>query len=221
VAEIPTYSRALPLGVSLVLLALSSGCDEIAGLIDEASAISEPEAPPFEPRADDEGEDDALPARPADSVARSEESVITFASILNDREMSRAERIRAFENLDPGALQKRVAQPNVSGAPATMAPTRGTTTSSDTPPTPKTSRPDVPIVMFSTSWCGVCKRARQYFQEQGIPFTEYDVDRNAQARNEYLLLNPRRSVPTIKIGDRVVVGFSPASVEAAIQAAGR
>jgi glutaredoxin-like YruB-family protein len=79
----------------------------------------------------------------------------------------------------------------------------------------------VPIVMFSTNWCGVCKRARQYFEEQGIPFTEYDVDRNAQARNEYLLLDRRRSVPTIKIGDRVVVGFSPASVEAAIQAAGR
>ena len=75
--------------------------------------------------------------------------------------------------------------------------------------------------MYSTAWCGVCKRARKYMQEQGIPFTEYDVDTNVQARNEYLLLNPRRSVPTLKIGNEVVVGFSAAALEGAILAAAR
>ncbi len=58
-------------------------------------------------------------------------------------------------------------------------------------------------------------------QERGIPVTEYDVDTNVQARNEYLLLNPRRSVPTLKIGNEVVVGFSPAALEGAILAAAR
>lgn len=62
---------------------------------------------------------------------------------------------------------------------------------------------------------------RADFGEQGIAFTEHDVDRNLQARNEYLLLNPRRSVPTIKIGDEVIVGFSPAAVEAALSAGAR
>ena len=75
--------------------------------------------------------------------------------------------------------------------------------------------------MYSTAWCGVCKRARKYMQEQGIPSTEYDVDTNVQARNEYLLLNPRRSVPTLKIGNEVVVGFSAAALEGAILAAAR
>jgi glutaredoxin-like YruB-family protein len=82
-------------------------------------------------------------------------------------------------------------------------------------------RPTDSIVMYSTAWCGVCKRARKYMQEQGIPFTEYDVDNNVQAHNEYLLLNPRRSVPTLKIGNEVVVGFSPAALEGAILAAAR
>ena len=58
-------------------------------------------------------------------------------------------------------------------------------------------------------------------QERGIPVTEYDVDTNVQARNEYLLLNPRRSVPTLKIGNEVVVGVSPAALEGAILAAAR
>ena len=210
--------------VSLVLAALASlasapGCEDIADFIDEASATTEAEpssASPTLPRLEPE-EETALPERPADSIARSETGVITFRSILENREMTRAERIRAFENLDPAALQKRVAQPNVSGAPKTVSRTRRAPSEDrSTGGKSKPLRRDVPVVMYSTDWCGVCKRARKYFEEQQIPFTEYDVDRNLQARNEYLLLNPRRSVPTIKIGNEVIVGFSPAAVEAAL-----
>ncbi len=217
--------RRLPLIGTLVLLASSLGCDDLADLIEEASGTTDPQAlaaAAAELEKDEAAkEDEALPPRPADSIARSETSVITFESVLENREMSRAERIRAFENLDPGALQKRVAQPNVSGAPQPSARPRRAPSPSPEPAAKPKRRPEVPIVMFSTSWCGVCKRARKYFQEQGIPFTEYDVDENTQARNEYLLLNPRRSVPTLKIGNEVVVGFSPEAVEAAIQAATR
>ena len=53
------------------------------------------------------------------------------------------------------------------------------------------------------------------------PSRDYDVDRNLQARNEYLLLNPRRSVPTIKIGDEVIVGFSAQAVDRALDSAAR
>ena len=75
--------------------------------------------------------------------------------------------------------------------------------------------------MYSTAWCGVCKRARKYFQETGISFTEHDVDEDAAARAEYLRLNPRRSVPTIKIGDEVIIGFSAQAVDSALNAAAR
>lgn len=75
--------------------------------------------------------------------------------------------------------------------------------------------------MYSTAWCGVCKRARAYFEEKRITFEEHDVDEDPRARAEYELLNPRRSVPTIKIGDEVVVGFSAAAVERALDAAAK
>ena len=208
---------------AFALLLVSPGCDALATLIEEATETSDPEELAAAARELEEPEEEeALPERPADSIARSETSVITFKSILDNSEMSRAERIRAFQNLDPGALQKRVAQPNVSGAPQPATPTRRRPSASTTAPAKaKPARPEVPIVMYSTAWCGVCKRARRYMQEQGIPFTEYDVDTNVQARNEYLLLNPRRSVPTLKIGNEVVVGFSPAALEGAMLAAAR
>lgn len=206
---------------ALTLLVLVFGCDEISRFVEEASAADEPvvdspSAPPVE------AVEEPLPERPDDSIARSETSVITFQSILEDREMSRAERIRAFENLDPAALQKPIAQPNVSGAPKVAGqPRRRPSASQGSERKAKAIRSNIPVVMYSTDWCGVCKRARKYFEEQGIRFTEYDVDRNLQARNEYLLLNPRRSVPTIKIGNEVIVGFSPPAVEAALSAAAR
>ena len=27
------------------------------------------------------------------------------------------------------------------------------------------------VVMYSASWCGVCKKAKRYFAEKGIPYT--------------------------------------------------
>jgi glutaredoxin-like YruB-family protein len=75
--------------------------------------------------------------------------------------------------------------------------------------------------MYATNWCGVCKRARQYFQQEGISFVEHNVDQDAVARAEYLRLNPRRSVPTIKVGDEVIVGFSAQAVNRALDSAAR
>jgi glutaredoxin-like YruB-family protein len=75
--------------------------------------------------------------------------------------------------------------------------------------------------MYATNWCGVCKRARQYFKQEGISFVEHDVDEDPRAREEYLRLNPRRSVPTIKVGDEVIVGFSAQAVNRALDSAAR
>jgi thiol-disulfide isomerase/thioredoxin len=90
--------------------------------------------------------------------------VSRLAAILEDDTMTREERIKAFENLDPAALQAP-GKPNVfaGGAPSENhspnSKQRG----------PKdwkvaNARKRVLIVMFSTSWCGVCKQANAYFE---------------------------------------------------------
>jgi len=135
--------------------------------------------------------------------------------------MTREERIRAFQNLDPGALQNPVARANVSGGPSTAGAERRSNERGPADWEVAAARRRVPVVMYSTAWCGVCKRARGYFEEKGVAFEERDVDEDPQARAEYELLNPRRSVPTIKIGDEVVVGFSAAAVERALDAAAK
>jgi glutaredoxin len=207
--------RTLGLAATVLCCGLG-GCtwlsEQLEGDDDSAAEEARPQA--------EEPTGDALPPRPPSSTARSETGVITFQSVLEDTEMTREQRIRAFQNLDPAALQKPVARANVSGAPSSEA---ASARKAEAPADWEiaNARRRVPVVMYSTAWCGVCKRARAYFEEKRIEFQEHDVDQDAIARAEYERLNPRRSVPTLKIGDEVVVGFSAQAVERALDRAAR
>lgn len=68
------------------------------------------------------------------------------------------------------------------------------------------------VVMYSTAWCGYCKKARQYFKRKGIAFTEYDIEKNARAKAEYDRMGAR-GVPVILVGKRRMNGFSEAGFE--------
>ncbi|HKU42596.1 MAG TPA: glutaredoxin domain-containing protein [Polyangiales bacterium] len=83
------------------------------------------------------------------------------------------------------------------------------------------ARRAVKITMYSTAWCRACKQARSYMQQHDIAFTDYDVERDAQARSQTDALNPRGSVPTISIDGDVLVGFSPSSLESRIDRAAK
>ncbi|MDZ7840066.1 MAG: glutaredoxin family protein [Gammaproteobacteria bacterium] len=68
------------------------------------------------------------------------------------------------------------------------------------------------VVMYATSWCPYCRKARNYFRDNGIPFTEYDIEKNARARREYDALGAR-GVPVILVGKNRMNGFSAAGFE--------
>ena len=63
------------------------------------------------------------------------------------------------------------------------------------------------VVMYSTSWCGYCKKARAYFEKNGIPFTEYDIETNQRAKKQYDKLGAT-GVPVILVGKKRMNGFS-------------
>ena len=65
------------------------------------------------------------------------------------------------------------------------------------------------VVMFSASWCGVCKKAKKYFRRNGIPFTEYDIEKSKKAKRKYKKLGAT-GVPVILVGRKRMNGFSEA-----------
>jgi glutaredoxin len=81
------------------------------------------------------------------------------------------------------------------------------------------ARGSIGLTMYSASWCGACRSARRWLDEQQISYTEHDIDKDPEARGRQRTLNPSGSVPTIEVGGEVLVGFSPARLRAAIDRA--
>lgn len=63
------------------------------------------------------------------------------------------------------------------------------------------------VIMYSASWCGVCKRARRFFVQNNINFKEYDVETSKKGRADYKQLRAK-GVPVILVGDQQLNGFS-------------
>jgi len=63
------------------------------------------------------------------------------------------------------------------------------------------------VVMYTTSWCGYCAKARKYFTQNKISFVEYDIERDLRAKKRYDALGAK-GVPVILVGRARMNGFS-------------
>lgn len=68
------------------------------------------------------------------------------------------------------------------------------------------------VVMFSTEWCGYCRKARRYFRKNNIAFAEYDIEKSQKAARAFKDLNGR-GVPVILIGNQRMNGFRSKTFE--------
>lgn len=71
-----------------------------------------------------------------------------------------------------------------------------------------TGEPKADVVMYCTSWCPGCKRARLLFQENNIAFTEVDItlDREAAARVRGWA-DGNETTPTFNIRGQILVNY--------------
>ena len=62
------------------------------------------------------------------------------------------------------------------------------------------------VILFSTSWCPYCKKAREYLNRNQIEFVEFDVEEDRKARHVYDRLNSD-GVPVLLVKGKYVDGF--------------
>jgi glutaredoxin 3 len=62
------------------------------------------------------------------------------------------------------------------------------------------------VVMYASSWCSYCSRARALLESKGVAFEEIDVDVVPGARDEMMARSGRMSVPQIFVGERHIGG---------------
>ncbi|MGH8232394.1 MAG: glutaredoxin 3 [Steroidobacteraceae bacterium] len=63
------------------------------------------------------------------------------------------------------------------------------------------------VVMYTTSWCPYCARARELLASKGVAFSEIDVDAQPEERDTMIRRSGgRQTVPQIFIGERHIGG---------------
>ncbi len=73
-----------------------------------------------------------------------------------------------------------------------------------------------PVVMYSTSWCGYCRKARAVLDELGVSYVEKDIEKSAEAKREHAAIANGRGVPVLDIDGTVVRGFSEKAIRRAV-----
>ena len=68
------------------------------------------------------------------------------------------------------------------------------------------------IVLYTTSWCPYCQKAKQYFDSIEVSYTDCDVERSPQALEQFEMLGGS-SVPLIVIGNEKFNGFNIEAIE--------
>ena len=69
------------------------------------------------------------------------------------------------------------------------------------------------VVVYTTSWCGWCKKTRAWLDQQGVDYENRDVEANAEWAEEMHDLTGSGGVPVIVIDGEVIKGFNPAQLE--------
>jgi glutaredoxin 3 len=72
---------------------------------------------------------------------------------------------------------------------------------------------DKTVTIYSTPSCHFCHAAKDFFAENNVAFTDYDVAANLDKRKEMIDMTGQMGVPVIRIDDDVVVGFDEAKVK--------
>lgn len=72
-----------------------------------------------------------------------------------------------------------------------------------------------PIVMYGTTWCPDCTRAKRLLEKKGIQYTWCDIEKDPLARDYVVKVNHgKRSVPTIIFPDGSIL-VEPSDAELA------
>lgn len=65
------------------------------------------------------------------------------------------------------------------------------------------------VVLYSTSWCGWCRKTIAWLDERGVDYENRDIEKNDAWREELVEKTGRASVPVVEIEGEIIQGFDP------------
>ncbi|MFH1402016.1 MAG: glutaredoxin domain-containing protein [Patescibacteria group bacterium] len=68
------------------------------------------------------------------------------------------------------------------------------------------------VKIYSTPTCGYCNVAKDFFDEKGVKYEEFDVAADEAKRKELIDISGQIGVPVITIGEDIIIGFDQAKI---------
>ena len=81
---------------------------------------------------------------------------------------------------------------------------------------PEHTRANARVVLYSTEWCGYCKATRRFLDQKGIPYKEFDIEKDPAARQAYEALGGR-GIPILDVNGTLIRDFNPEVILAALK----
>ncbi|MGQ9454384.1 MAG: glutaredoxin family protein [Armatimonadota bacterium] len=69
------------------------------------------------------------------------------------------------------------------------------------------------VVVYSTPTCPYCIQVKEYLRSKNIPFTDYNVAVDVEARNAMVQKSGQLGVPVIEVDGQIVIGFNRAKLD--------
>lgn len=69
------------------------------------------------------------------------------------------------------------------------------------------------VKVYSTSTCPYCVKAKEFFKEHNVDFTDIDVSQNQEAAQEMIKKSGQMGVPVIEIDGNIIVGFDEQKIK--------
>jgi len=73
------------------------------------------------------------------------------------------------------------------------------------------------VIIYTTPSCGYCTMAKNWFKENRIKYTEYNVARDMKKADEMLKKSGQMGVPVLDVNGKVIVGFDKNKIESALR----
>ncbi|MFN2311144.1 MAG: glutaredoxin domain-containing protein [Spirochaetia bacterium] len=73
------------------------------------------------------------------------------------------------------------------------------------------------VTVYSTPSCGYCRKLKDYFKENRVKFSEYNVADDLRRAEEMVKKSGQMGVPVVDINGTVIVGFNKAQIDKALK----
>ncbi|MBU2159194.1 glutaredoxin family protein [Patescibacteria group bacterium] len=72
------------------------------------------------------------------------------------------------------------------------------------------------VTIYTTPTCHFCQMSKEFFKENNVAYTEYNVAQDMEKRQEMIDKSGQMGVPVIFIGEEMIVGFDKARFVSAL-----